>query len=856
MSFEETLAELQVRMSDLRENNLERSSVRVANEIRRLTKAERKLIPYLQSSFRAMVGSLSLLQPEMGRDIAIELISLLESESVARGFQSDLPMEEYEYTTAWMTACAYDNLAKCVAATDGFNSEGMHQCINDGIQVCRRTGKMECVSCFREYATEVYTAADDLDLAIHFATLSMNAPRNNRQDRRWVGGKELTRLHMLRGDLTAAKETLERATSLIDLYHSPKHANQSAWLLGEELAIVLGLEPLEPIEFPARGENPLLDLRFEQLQSLRETKERNFDKALSRLLNIEKTLTNRKYLSEFFNNRLRVLAVLKMADRTDTLHHMSEDLLRKATAASDHLTLRMVKLFLDPLFPASPLPTLKPYRLGPFADPRYVEEVTSESRITTVAKANSNEANQTERLPFIDDVDAAEEVAAPLPPDFVGKWFQRCQEIMQDEGVPIEQRASVLRAELIDVQLSPGSADDVSWFLHCLSIPIGPYDDPVATWTTANERAEPHLSDGTVLNLLATVGFEVHQQDPEVVDQDRLTELFRRSLQIATDRPRSFFRAGKFYEFQSKLGDAERCYARAFRMCRNDANIAKALAGIYSNTERESDAIAVLDLAIRHGANDADLPWLAGLLAFQSQRYEEAIMYFDNHALITKDPSNSLFFRIACLQELERYEDSKELLAPIRESDEPLLLIYEIQWTIAIAGCQEWTAFENALDLLLQKSHGEMIHLGLRMLVTLYTRLWKVSSDCVSPESIYRLEQFLLEIGLAPQEMFQRIRSSEASQETEVLFFECEIYQPVDEAWSEFRGCFANQESWDAYKIYWGVLATNEEDARKRVLSVQSQCYPLPAMTLVVEQKAGPFVDTPGVLWQGYRGPG
>jgi hypothetical protein len=45
----------------------------------------------------------------------------------------------------------------------------MHGCISDGIQVCQRTGKLECVNCFREYAAEVYLAADDLPMALHQA---------------------------------------------------------------------------------------------------------------------------------------------------------------------------------------------------------------------------------------------------------------------------------------------------------------------------------------------------------------------------------------------------------------------------------------------------------------------------------------------------------------------------------------------------------------------------------------------------------------------------------------------------------------------------------------------------------------
>lgn len=158
MELEQMFGDLERKYHELSDRNLERSSMRVAQEMRRLAKSERKLIPYLTGTFRSMVGSSQMLQPGQGRDLAIELIALLESEDAARNFQGDLPMEEYEATVLWMSSCAYDNLATCVASIEGFNSGEMHQCIHEGIQVCRRTGKLQCINCFREYASEVYAA--------------------------------------------------------------------------------------------------------------------------------------------------------------------------------------------------------------------------------------------------------------------------------------------------------------------------------------------------------------------------------------------------------------------------------------------------------------------------------------------------------------------------------------------------------------------------------------------------------------------------------------------------------------------------------------------------------------------------
>src|SRR6185503_14300215 len=108
---------------------LYRSAVRVANERRRLARSEQLLIPYMRASFDVMNSAKDLLEPEIGRDTALELVSLLESSDRARSIQSDLPELEYESTAAWLTACSYDNLAKAIANLNGYNSDGVHACI-------------------------------------------------------------------------------------------------------------------------------------------------------------------------------------------------------------------------------------------------------------------------------------------------------------------------------------------------------------------------------------------------------------------------------------------------------------------------------------------------------------------------------------------------------------------------------------------------------------------------------------------------------------------------------------------------------------------------------------------------------
>ena len=211
-SLDQRFQDLFSRLSQFRDRGLHRSSQRIAREVRQLAKSEGRVIEYLNGSFHLMNNAQSLLEPHFGIEVAIDSIALLESSEKARLIQPDLPEDRYQYTVGWMSACSYDNLAKHIAERDGYNSDGVHDCITDGIQVCRRTGKLDCVSCFREYATDVYKASDDLEMALHHArAVEQSAPRDqSNNDRRWVGAKDQIAIHLLQGQLDAAFDACKR----------------------------------------------------------------------------------------------------------------------------------------------------------------------------------------------------------------------------------------------------------------------------------------------------------------------------------------------------------------------------------------------------------------------------------------------------------------------------------------------------------------------------------------------------------------------------------------------------------------------------------------------------------------------
>ncbi len=135
------LKELQEKAAELIPKCRFASSSRLYGELRRRGRAEHRAEAYLIGTFFQMDQAQHLLDFQTMRERAVELIAMLENEEQVRQIQPDFPKDQYEFFVYSMTSCAYENLAEATGQLDGYNSEGMHGCISDGIQICRRTGE-------------------------------------------------------------------------------------------------------------------------------------------------------------------------------------------------------------------------------------------------------------------------------------------------------------------------------------------------------------------------------------------------------------------------------------------------------------------------------------------------------------------------------------------------------------------------------------------------------------------------------------------------------------------------------------------------------------------------------------------
>ena len=212
-NIDQQLEDLHQRAGDLIKPCRFASSTRLYGELRRRAKSEQRAWHYVMGTFFQMDQAQYLFEFQTMRERAVELIAILENEEKVRQIQSDFSREQYDYLVYSMSSCAYENLAEATGQLEGYNSDGMHACITDGIQICRRTGKIGCVSCFREYACDVYLAADDADIASHQCRLVMEQEGawSDRGDRRWLAATKLAWLDALHGNFEKALATMDQA---------------------------------------------------------------------------------------------------------------------------------------------------------------------------------------------------------------------------------------------------------------------------------------------------------------------------------------------------------------------------------------------------------------------------------------------------------------------------------------------------------------------------------------------------------------------------------------------------------------------------------------------------------------------
>ena len=834
------------------------SAMRIAKEATRMARSHQHAIHVMRGLFDQMRFGHGLLDPQVVREAAIQLIALLKDEEHARKIQPDLDEGHYHWVCSWMSACAYDNLAEATGLMSGYNSEGMHECINEGIQVCRETGKMECVNCFREYASDVYTASDDLEMVRHqCGTLMEFRPGQDSKDRRWSALHKLAFVHLLEGRLTSALEDLKDGLEVSQEEHVYLK-RRAALLLAvsmDEINLLLGRprfdwEALKKqgVEPPKAGEWPKFELESASRDAVAACVSEDFDAAIKTLTDWDRRLTELHCLKEWFEVRLRLIAAYLLSGNRSRAEALAKGLDAKAHEAQDYLTISRLQWMMSGEGALCPVPMLADPDAGPYAPPRDDVEVPHD---IPEAAARSGEADEDSSA---ENPVGDEAPSTPLAETLAG-YMQRMVEAQEDD----EARAGLLNEFLEYQSADVEDAHDAAYLVHLGQFLVRGPEDALRVWPWAREFITAFPEDGTVLSVVATLGAYFRDADPETfaekISLEQLEKWFRHSLTLSSDHPRNHARAGTFFEQQGNSGEAERCLARAFRLDRADGNIANQLAEIYRETDRPRDALAVLDLCLRKGTDDAGVAWEAAMTALQLERYDSLLTYLDRHRELAEEPLPwENYYRALAQLHLGRPQEA------IDSANEELLqescpgpFHLDLVKASAYHDLGQREDAEELLSSVLKTRLNTIGYLSLNGLLRLTSQLlFRVLEWEPTHPLREKYEGQLLAAGLLPDDYFDQQRQQRETVDG-IHFYRVQIRQQLDEKWPESFACLFTQEEWPDYDIDWGVLASNEEEAVAAIREIQSHCYAGPNEIIDVDESEEEFTDKPGIVWQGFR---
>lgn len=852
------------------------SSFRLHGELRRRARSEHRAEAYVFGTFYQMDQAQYLLDFQLMRERAIELIALLENEEKIRQIQADLPREQYDYLVYSMSSCAYENLAEATGLLEGFNSEGMHACIADGIQICRRTGKTGCIGCFREYACDVYMSADDAEIAAHQCRMVRDQDQawSDRGDRRWLATIKLAWLDALHGRFGEAVDGSAQATflSAAESVSMPIESQLRVGLIRDAILMSAGRPP-EFAEtsvfgsFPEQGQCPLFDHWLDLNQALLATRCEDWDRAFQLLTNWDQRLQKNSGTHLWFETRLRLIAARLLGGDRPSAEKLANQLEQRARTAHDYLTLRRLQVLLDSDSP-SPIALLVPTNRTTAESvwgkgPHWSRAEQSAAEATPAVEAAPAEA-PAESKPELRSVVAGvqpvfdQPVPENTPLASVIETLRRRSKVFSEE--PSREEFLSIRAELLAFEPSAvAHRDDACSLIHLMTFFVGTADDGEFVWKWANSMVAGYRDHAMALSVLGTLGDALRNSGNEVMQErvtvERTEQLHRKAMELDSTRAGVFLRAGLHYVSLDNHGEAERCFARAFRLERADGSIVRHLSELYRGTDRPKDALHVLDLSLREGCTDPQVAFDAGMLAFRLGQYDSCTTYLERYEQQSGPEEWLNYYRSICSYEQANYDKALEFAEKEQQVTEKNGWHLEVVRVIAKARKGDLSGAQEHLAGVLKTPFYEVDYLSVTGLTELIQRLAVVAEDVLGDEqTVQTLERRMLRSGLMPDSWFQFQRENAGEEPREnIQLYRCLVYQPLDESWYEDADRLCEQEAWKSYLTEWGVLAGSEEEAAEIALRFQGMCADLPAEVREVMVADGSYTEIPGPVWQSGR---
>ncbi|MEQ1826805.1 MAG: hypothetical protein ABL921_12700 [Pirellula sp.] len=882
-STETELSEINVAAGNLMERAFCATAFQMYSELRSKARAEGQLGYYVIGTFFQMNLAQRMLQFETVRERAVELIAIFENEEQARKIEPSLDLDQYEGMIYSMGACAYEVLAEATGDLDGFKSEGMQECLTGGIEVCHRIGKLGCLQCFREYACDIHTAADDYELArYHCNQVLQNVSHfAERGDRRWLAMLRLANMDILEGQHDSGRAKLEQATELAGAssVNDPNGAGISVMFERYALDIIEGHamddRTAATIQcLPPRGECPEYDLEIDCLAAMGFVMNRKWDEAEELLIGWNKSLKRSNAITKWLETGIRLVALYRIRGDTTKAKRLAVQFEEAATKANDWQSIRRLHQCLDDSTNVTPLGTV----------------IRNTRASSSVPHPEPDSLTQGVDYPSIDGPTPKVREVTPL-----SAWLDDVTSRIQDASTNAESQGekrvdvSTFRRELMNRDFAEYShPEDIGRALYIMNILVTPDANRVEIWKWANRMVSRHQDIAYLISLLGRLGMtislldrltdEINKRgldslsdlDEDHVSRDdlekagvaatasitneRLEQLIRKSLQMDSAGVNNNFRAAEVFEYIGNDGEAERCYARAFKLDRTRDDAALALSRIYAESDRIQDALYVLDLCIRAGGSSQELLFEAALKAQSLTQYELQVSFLNKlHDQFGPAPWTNYYLSAGLLELKRPFEAMEAIRAEVAKFQSHGLHIDSVR-AAALAQLGQSAAAIVEIEKCLAYKLSRIDDLTLSGISGAFERMIAAAKSCPNERAIQaRVEERMLKIGIATESYFEQIRAHEKP--CDLYLFQCYLSQPLDENWPDHEGCLHEQIDWDYYVTQWGVLARDSEEAADVALKWQLKCYPEEAIVISVEGGEQPLHDRPGIAFQGPRFP-
>lgn len=850
-----------------------RTAARLAREAMRLSKRSRKLTHYLWFC-DTYVNSTDYPNVDFAEvtDVIIECIALLEDENKAKEFEPGIEEGLFEYNRWCYLPSLYHALASMTGQQEGDNSPGLHQCVQEGIAVCKYLGSSkEKLLMFREFVVDVLKSSDDLEMALHKARECFSV--NTESSRKVASADDIASILALQGNLRESCDMIVEGFGHCQQFHNPYLAMLNFVPMAREIACMAGradiLEMLPAqigakessqlpeetvLRTPDHEENFFFEYMRQKCQAIELACNGKLNDSVAIVEYWDKFFYEKKSLRRWFHMRCRLIALERLKGNMERVRALAKPAEVLAKRAHDWLTLRKLRRLLDPDVAANPLVTLGDCDCGPFSTKTksvYRNDWSDDTSTTTIVTESGN-SGVASKLAENQDQDVMNELA--LPP-YIEAMYAELEGSGGDEStlngvalkalsIPVSQMQSTMEAEHL-LRLA-GFLTDREAIDKCIA------------W--GQEVLQQFPSSADIVSMVAAFWAQLHilaeDTPPESISDEVLVTMFQRAMDMEVDSAKPFYRAGAFHFGRRNLSEAERCLARAFRLDRLHGTAARTLAKVYSYTDRPRDAMAVLDMCLREGSDDPNVAWEAAIQANSVGNFESVLTYIARlESLVERQPWCD-YYRALALQELGRPTEALEALEREEQLNADSTFGVLLQRASVLAMLEDVVRTSELLKVIIDTPLASVETLTRVGFSQLCNRLWRSVSVALPAQNEMRqkLEQKLLDSCLAPDEMFEALRAenTDATEET-VRYFQVYLKQPLGEAWSRSSGCLLQESEWKEFIIVWRLLARDDDHAKEIALEWQSKSFREPSIVEFIESGEQEYTDRPGVVGLGPR---